>query len=117
VNKQIIDAVTQSTSFALGLQPTGDLAKVSAGASIAYDKAVQAAAFAVQDAADYQRNVLSISTAVQGKAMAMILADPANLEGPVIAWALAVASSIVAPIAAGEAAANITKAIQNFPPN
>ena len=119
VNPQIIDAVTQSTAFALGFAPLGaqtsDPSKlVSAGAAIAYDKAVQAASLAVQDAADYQRNVLSLSAAVQGKAMAMILAEQ-DLEGAVVAFALALVSSFAAPIAAGEAATKITTAVTTFP--
>lgn len=119
VNPQIIDAVKQSTAFALGFAPLGaqdsDPSKlVSAGAAIAYDKAVQAAALAVQDATDYQRNVLSLSAAVQGKAMAMVLAEQ-DVEEALLAFAMALVSSVAAPFVAGEAAAKITTAISTFP--
>lgn len=119
VNPQIIDAVTQSTEFALGfadlgVQGTEASTRISAGGAISYDKAAQAAAISVQDAADYQRNMLSISTAIQGKAMAMILAG-APLEGPVIAYALGLVSSFAAPLAAAVAAESVTHALTDFP--
>ena len=107
VNAQIVDAVDKSTSYALGFAPLGPQTDpgtpVSAGAVIAYDKAVQAAALSVQDAADYQRNVLSLSAAVQGKAMAMLLAEPENVA-LLVPFAVALVSSMVAPISAGLAA-------------
>ncbi|WP_372784952.1 hypothetical protein [Phenylobacterium sp.] len=123
VNPQIVDAVQLSTEYALGFgalntQDADPSTAVSAGAAIAYDKAVQAAALAVQDAADYQRNVLAISTAVQGKAMALILANPAAVDpdsGPVWAFGMAVLSSLVAPVTAGLASLAITEAVTKFP--
>jgi hypothetical protein len=118
VNKQIVDAVAQSTNYALGFAPLGPQTNpgtpVSAGAVISYDKAVQAAALSVQDAADYQRNVLSLSAAVQGKAMAMLLADPENVQ-LLVPFAVALVSSMVAPISAGLAAASITHAVTSTP--
>jgi hypothetical protein len=124
LNQQIVDAVDTSTSYALGLLPTvdgggdADPVVLSAGAAIAYDKAVQAAAIATQDAADYERNVLSISAAVQGKALAMILAteDVDPTSGPVAAWVLAVVSSLIAPVSAGLAASTVTLAVKEFFP-
>ncbi|NBB65600.1 hypothetical protein GVN18_40770 [Pseudomonas sp. ODNR1LW] len=122
VNSQIKDAVHTSTNWALGFAPlengTPDSAtRVSAGGAIAYDKAAQAAAISVQDAADYQRNVLSISTTVQGKAMAMMLASGGMSEPALVAYAMALVSSFAAPIAAGLAAESVTKAFESFPRN
>jgi len=119
VNQQIVDAVKVSTSYALGFGPleTGapDGQQVSAGAAIAYDKAIQAAALSVQDAADYQRNVMSLSAAVQGKAMAMMLADPTD-EALLVPFAMAIVSSMVAPISAGLAASTVTLAVKEIFP-
>jgi hypothetical protein len=92
-----------------------DVVRVSAGAAIAYDKATQAAALAAQDAADYQRNMLSISTTVQGKAMAMMLASSGMSEPALIAYAMALVSSLAAPIAAGMAAESVAKVLPEFP--
>ena len=122
VNSQIKDAVQTSTNWALGFATLDDgtpasSKRVSAGGVIAYDKATQAAALSVQDAADYQRNVLSISTTVQGKAMAMMLASGGMSEPALIAYAMALVSSFAAPIAAGLAAESVTKAVQTFPRN
>lgn len=121
VNPQIVDAVTTSTEFALGFadlgtQSTVASSRISAGVAISYDKAAQAAAISVQDAADYQRNMLSISTAIQGKAMAVILASPeAPPPGALTAYALGLISSFATPVAAGMAAESITKALADFP--
>lgn len=120
VNPQITDAVATSTNWALGFAPLDDgtanvSTRVSAGGAIAYDKAAQAAAISVQDAADYQRNMLSISTAVQGKAMAMMLASGGMSEPALIAYAMALVSSFAAPIAAGVAAESVTHALSDFP--
>ncbi|MBA4806085.1 hypothetical protein [Brevundimonas sp.] len=122
VNTQIKDAVQTSTNWALGFAPLengtpSSATRVSAGGVIAYDKATQAAALSVQDAADYQRNVMSISTTVQGKAMAMMLASGGMSEPALIAYAMALVSSFAAPIAAGLAAESVTKAVESFPRN
>lgn len=121
VNPQIVDAVTTSTEFALGFADLGTQTtvadtRISAGVAISYDKAAQAAAISVQDAADYQRNMLSISTAVQGKAMAIILASPAAPpEGALIAYALGLVSSFAAPVAAAVAAESVVLSLKTFP--
>ncbi len=74
LNTQIVEAVGQSTSFVF--EPNaGNASGANAGTAIAYEKVAQAAALAVQDATDYQRNVLSISTVAQGKALAMMFAE------------------------------------------
>ncbi|WP_395943769.1 hypothetical protein [Brevundimonas sp.] len=120
VNPQIKDAVESSTNWAMGFAKLEDgtsldVVRVSAGAAIAYDKATQAAALAAQDAADYQRNMLSISTTVQGKAMAMMLASSGMSEPALIAYAMALVSSLAAPIAAGMAAESVAKVLPEFP--
>lgn len=84
VNPQIVDAVQQSTDFAFGLKasllpPVENGTRLSSGAAIAFDKAAQAAALSIQDAADFARNVMSIAAVAQGKALAEILAG-VNVE-------------------------------------
>jgi hypothetical protein len=74
VNAQILDAVGKSIGFVFAPN-AGGAAGSSAGAAIAYQKVAQAAALAVQDATDYQRNILSISTVAQGKALALMFAE------------------------------------------
>jgi hypothetical protein len=122
VNNQIKDAVQTSTNWALGFATLdggtpSSATRVSAGGVIAYDKATQAAALSVQDAADYQRNVMSISTAVQGKAMAMMLASEGTDDAALVAYVMALVSAFAAPIAAGLAAESVTKAVESFPRN
>ena len=122
VNSQIKDAVQTSTNWAMGFAPLdagtpSSASRVSAGGAIASDKATQAAALAVQDAADYQRNVMSISTTVQGKAMAMMLASGGLNEPALVAYAMALVSAFAAPLAAGLAAESVTKAVESFPKN
>ena len=82
LNTQIVDAVSTSTAFVFN--PTASVALGSnaagasgsnAGTAIAYQKAAQAAALSVQDAADYQRNIMSISAVAQGKALALMFAE------------------------------------------
>lgn len=118
VNKQIIDAVQASTEYAFGLnnelQTSDGTKRLSAGVAIAYDKAAQAAALGVQDATDYERNVLSIASAAQGKALAMILANQ-NVPQAAIAFVLALVSSIVAPIVVAEVGTAQTYMLSKFP--
>jgi hypothetical protein len=118
VNQQILGAVQASTEFAFGLNNqlynSGGTDRLSAGVAIAYDKAAQAAALAVQDATDYQRNVLSVAAATQGKALAMILAG-VKVEDAAGAFVLALVASIVAPIVAGEVGFMQTYMLKNFP--
>ncbi len=121
VNSQIIDAVRKSTAFAFGLenklQPPvdGGGTRLSSGAAIAYEKAAQAAAIAIQDAVDYQRNVLSISNVAQGKALATMFADESKIPQCAIILALALASSLAAAITVGEIGAQVNKVIDGFP--
>lgn len=79
MNQQILDAVQNSTEYAFGLKasllpPVDNGTRLSSGAAIAFDKAAQAAALSIQDASDYARNVMSIASVAQGKALAEILA-------------------------------------------
>ncbi len=107
-----------STEFAFGLnnelQTSSGSERLSAGVAIAYDKAAQAAALGVQDATDYERNVLSISSAAQGKALAMILAGD-NVPDAAIAFVLSLISSVVAPIVVFETGEAQTNMLKNFP--
>ncbi len=118
VNTQILGAVEASTQFAFGLNndlQTGmGTERLSAGVAIAYDKAAQAAALGVQDATDYERNILSISSATQGKALAMILAGT-NTKDAGIAFLLALVASIVAPIVVYEVGLAQTSMLKEFP--
>lgn len=72
VNAQILDAVKQSTSAVMG-------SAANQGAATAYQKVAQAAAFAVQDATDYSRNVENIAMTAQGVIVAKMLEDEANI--------------------------------------
>ena len=118
VNKQILDAVQASTEYAFGLnnqlQTDAGSDRLSAGVAMAYDKAAQAAALGVQDATDYERNVLSISSAAQGKALAMILAGD-NVPDAAIAFVLSLISSVVAPIVVYEVGEAQTNMLNGFP--
>jgi hypothetical protein len=60
---------------------------------------------------------MSISTTVQGKAMAMMLASGGLNEPALVAYAMALVSAFAAPIAAGLAAESVTKAVESFPKN
>jgi hypothetical protein len=71
VNPQIIDAVTRSNQFVLG-------SATAEGRGAAYQKVAQATAFAVQDATDYMRNIMAISTAAQGIALQKMVENPAT---------------------------------------
>lgn len=69
VNPLIVDAVQQTTTFVL------DNAGKE-GKAIGYQKAAQAAAFAVQDATDYIRNIMTISMTAQGIALQKMVENP-----------------------------------------
>jgi len=71
VNPQILDAVTKTQGFVL--KTAGD-----EGKGIAYQKVSQAAAFAVQDATDYLRNIMTISMTAQGIALQKMVEAPAQ---------------------------------------
>jgi hypothetical protein len=118
VNSQIVEAVDISTEYAFGLKnqlnPPAKGERLSAGVAIAYDKAAQAAALGVQDATDYARNVMSIAAAVQGKALAMILANQ-NVPQATEAFVFALIASVAAPIVVAETGFAQTFMLQRFP--
>ncbi|MGD8908704.1 MAG: hypothetical protein PVF13_02910 [Chromatiales bacterium] len=74
VNGQVVDAVRTSTGAVMGAfndYPDTSVAPVHGTSTvyantIAYPKVSQAAAFAVQDATDYLRNIMTMSTTAQG---------------------------------------------------
>jgi len=120
VNQQILGAVQASTDFVFGLKSQlqdakADGTRLSAGGAIAYEKAAQAAAIAVQDATDYQRNVMSISTVAQGKALAMMLADQSKIPQATVVFVLAMVASMAAAVTAGQVGTEQTKMITAFP--
>jgi hypothetical protein len=103
VNPQIVDAVTKTNQFAgLGARAAAPsataAATVTAGGTIAFEKAAQAAALAVQDGVDYQRNIMSLSTVAQGKALALMFADQSKLEQYAAIFVLAAIAPIVATL-------------------
>lgn len=104
VNPQILDAVRQTTSFVTS-------AAGNNGAGIAYQKVTQAAAIAVQDAADFMRNLMTISATASGVAMTKMVENPevnVALYTPVIAQAEAIATFAATQFTAvGAAAATV----------
>ena len=114
LNSQVKQAVQATYDAVLG--PQGAPAK-EAGAAIAYQKVAQAAALRVQDATDYQRNIMSISTVAQGQALAkMFSAPPESVAeyAPILILAMLApfAASMVATQVDGEA----TAVANTFPP-
>ncbi len=119
LNGPIVDAVQMSTEYNFGLtqmpSQTADAnTALSAGAAIAYDKAAQAAAIAFQDVADYQRNIMSISTAVQGKSMALIMGGDVT-AGPILAYVMALLSTAAATATGTADTSAWTTSLSEFP--
>ncbi len=119
LNGPIVDAVQMSTEYNFGLAPMPDQTAdantaLSAGAAIAYDKAAQAAAIAFQDVADYQRNIMSISTAVQGKSMALIMGGDVT-PGPILAYVMALLSTAAATATGTADTSAWTTSLSEFP--
>ena len=85
------------------------------GAAIAYDKVAQAAALIVQDAADYQRNALALCTAAQGKALALMLHNPSQIEQLGIAYVMAMMGSAAASTTAALISEQAAAMLRNFP--
>jgi len=85
------------------------------GAAIAYDKVAQAAALIVQDAADYQRNALALCTAAQGKALALMLQNPSQIEQLGIAYVMAMMGSAAASTTAALISEQAAAMLRNFP--
>lgn len=112
-NPQIIDAVGRSTGFVFGPN-AGAAPTANAGTAIAYQKVAQAAALAVQDGTDYQRNILSLSTVAQGKALAMMFAEKSVSPYAEILL-LAMLAAIGATITVGQIDSAATTAASTFP--
>ncbi|OEJ65139.1 hypothetical protein BEN30_15775 [Magnetovibrio blakemorei] len=72
MNAQIVDAVNQTNKAVMG-------SAANQGAATAYQKVAQAAAFAVQDATDYSRNIENIAMTAQGVIVAKMLEDQSNI--------------------------------------
>lgn len=110
VNPKIIDAVEKSTEFVFGIPSKMDMntggtptQAYNAGTAISYEKVAQAAAYQIQDGTDYQRNMLSINGAAQGKALALMFEDIAkgpagktDLIGHALIYILATAGNFAA---------------------
>ncbi|MEJ2692696.1 MAG: hypothetical protein P8166_06440 [Candidatus Thiodiazotropha sp.] len=79
VNGQIIDAVKTSTGAVpdKAVSTPHGTSTVYAN-TIAYPKVSQAAAFAVQDATDYLRNIMTMSTTAQGVIFKLMVEDEAK---------------------------------------
>ncbi|MFI4988873.1 MAG: hypothetical protein ACHQF3_15705 [Alphaproteobacteria bacterium] len=80
VNPQVLNAVASTNSSVLG-------AAKETGAGIAYQKVSQAAAFAVQDATDYMRNVMTVALTAQGIALKLMIEKKDPSYAPVLAAA------------------------------
>ena len=114
LNSQVKQAVQATYDAVLG--PQGAPAK-EAGAAIAYQKVAQAAALRVQDATDYQRNIMSISTVAQGQALAkMFSAPPESVAQYAPLLVLAMLTPIAAAIAVGQVDTTATTVAKTFPP-
>lgn len=126
VAPQIVDAVKVSTEYAFGIipgvTPSGSSGSsgptpaaagggLNAGTPIAYQKAAQALAFSVQDAVDYQRNILTMTSTAEGKALALMFEDIAeqNLEA-LGEHAVVYILSMLGALAGGLVAEQITNA-------
>jgi hypothetical protein len=86
VNGQIVDAVKTSTSAVMGsfktypdqsVTPVHGTSTVYAN-TIAYPKISQAAAFSVQDATDYMRNIMTMSATAQGVILKLMVENEAK---------------------------------------
>ncbi|HXQ66078.1 MAG TPA: hypothetical protein VN980_05865 [Alphaproteobacteria bacterium] len=80
VNPQILSAVSSTNKSVLG-------ASKETGAGVAYQKVSQAAAFAVQDATDYMRNVMTVALTAQGIALKLMIEKKDPSYAPVLAAA------------------------------
>lgn len=108
VNAQILDAVNQTTSIMMENAP-------SEGAAVAYQKVAQAAAYAVQDATDYNRNVENIAMAAQGVIVTKMLEDQSNI--PIYTPVLVILQDMVVAATTNMATVGATSAatVTGFP--
>ncbi|HSF42181.1 MAG TPA: RebB family R body protein [Thermoanaerobaculia bacterium] len=103
VNSQIIDAVQTTKDFVIGQAP-------QQGPEAVLQLVSQAVGLAVANGSSYLQNILTIDTAVTGKALALMMANPSEVAqyAPVVAQAqAAVAQSIQNFQQVGEAAAAV----------
>lgn len=134
VNPQIVDAVRVSSQYAFGVAPDmlpaaggkSDGAPAApgpaanAGAPIAYQKAAQALALSVQDAVDYQRNILSMTSAAEGKALQLMFEDIAEenvdaLGEHAVVYILSMLGSLAGGLIAEQITTASGKALAAFP--
>jgi|ERR1044072_6983746 hypothetical protein len=73
VNPQVIDAINQSQTAAMGAQVV-----LTSGAGKAYQSVAQSTAIAIQDATDALRNISTITTTAAGVVIAQMLVNPAT---------------------------------------
>lgn len=110
VNSQIVDAVRQTRS-AVRIDANDASRVVDAG--ISYQKASQAAALAVQDAADYLRNVMTIASTAEGMALKLLIETKNEFYAEVLAKAQNAVSAAADNLkAVGKSA---TEVATNFP--
>ena len=108
INSQVLDAVRLLNDLTAGKDDA------AAGTTIAYQQVAHAAALAIQDAVDYQRNALAICAAAQGKAYAMMAENP-DIPRWGTVCGLAMSGSIVANVTTGMICHAAIDILKNFP--
>lgn len=106
VNPQILSAVASTNKSVLG-------ASKETGQGVAYQKVSQAAAFAVQDATDYMRNVMTVALTAQGIALKLMIEKKDPSYAPVLAAAQEAVT--MANTAFGAIGATAGQVVANFP--
>jgi hypothetical protein len=115
VNGQILDAVKQTNRYVYaedGNHPATGIGTVYAN-TIAYPKVSQAAAFAVQDATDYLRNIMTMSATAQGVIFKLMVEhkEEAPMYFPILQQVQASVTAAQENLkAVGTSAAAVTKA-------
>jgi hypothetical protein len=122
VNSQVLDAVRTTTASVMGnfagLDTATQDVRLAHGTAtvyantIAYPKVSQAAAFAVQDATDYLRNITTMSTTAQGVIMKLMVEhkEQAPLYFPILQQVQAAVTAAQKNFAdVGTAAAQVLK--------
>ncbi len=106
VNPQILSAVSSTNTSVLG-------ASKETGQGVAYQKVSQAAAFAVQDATDYMRNVMTVALTAQGIALKLMIETKDPSYVPVLTAAQEAVTA--AQTAFGAIGASAGQVVTNFP--
>ena len=105
VNPQVVDALQVTKDFTM----SPDVVQ-TAGAGKAYQSVAQSTAIAVQDAADYLRNVNTIGTTAMGVAMAQLLATKDTFYSQVLEQARQLTSEAATNFnSIGSSAASVLK--------